>query len=550
TVAGTLVDAGTFTNAGTITGAGRFIVDPAPFTNSGYTGVRVALDTGSELSNTSTGTIKVAGTAVSGTSAGAVYVSNTGIIEATGTGSTAIVLGGGGTVTNGATNATGALVSGYSYGIRAINKKATIANYGTITGTNGAAVYLSAGGSIANTGSAARLYGPGGLFVNGNGTVSNSSGAHITGSQYGIEMVGAAGTIVNAGTITGTAYSGIFLSIGGNVSNTDTAALISGGNYGIRVISRFPFGALTLNNAGTITGGIGVYVFTTAGQHSTIINSGTIAGGTLSDAVRFGGFGGDGLVVVDPGAVFVGRVDGSGASSTLELASTASAGTITGIGTSFANFGTIKVDPGAQWTFTGTDTIASGVTLTDLGTLTNAGTLTGAGKFVVDPTTFTNPGYTGIQVDLAAGSGLSNTSTGTIKVAGTAVYGYGAPATVVNAGTIEGSGTGGIAVDLSAGGAVTNSGTGALISGDAVGVALFAAGTVINTGTITTTGTDGINVGGPILTNDGVALDGGGSVGNAGTAALIEGAKYGVFVNGASGTVSNIGTIEVSSATG
>ena len=66
----------------------------------------------------------------------------------------------------------------------------------------------------------------------------------------------------------------------------------------------------------------------------TVTNSGTISGG--HDAITIAA-GGTGRVVIDPGAVFTGTVNGGntigGASiSTLELASGASAGTLSGLG--------------------------------------------------------------------------------------------------------------------------------------------------------------------------------------------------------------------------
>ena len=58
--------------------------------------------------------------------------------------------------------------------------------------------------------------------------------------------------------------------------------------------------------------------------------------------------------MVDPGAVFNGKVVGStGASNALELASGGSTGTLSGLGTSFTNFGTVTVDSGAAWELTG-----------------------------------------------------------------------------------------------------------------------------------------------------------------------------------------------------
>ncbi|HVH81305.1 MAG TPA: hypothetical protein VM782_18035, partial [Stellaceae bacterium] len=273
---------------------------------------------------------------------------------------------------------------------------------------------------------------------------------------------------------------------------------------GLDAIRELSSGNLTVNNFGTISGG-----------HSVLFGSG--------NANR---------LIAHPGAAFQGGVAmNAGGTLTVELASAASAGTIGGFGGTFGTVNAIKVDSGAQWTITGANSLANGVTLTDLGTLTNAGTITGSGKFIVDPTTFTNPGYMGVQVRLAAGSGLSNTSTGTIKVAGTAVYGYGAPATVVNAGTIEGTGGSGVGLYLKAGGSIANTGTAALISGGEAIDIQGAVGTVTNSGTITG------------LLQPAVVLGQGGSIANNGTAALISGYTA-VYIKGGAGTVSNAGTLK------
>jgi hypothetical protein len=85
-----------------------------------------------------------------------------------------------------------------------------------------------------------------------------------------------------------------------------------------------------------------------------LTNAGTIIGNS-GIAVLFGGTGSNRLVL-DPGGGFSGTVVGStsiGASNTLELASAASAGTLSGLGTEFTNFGPIVFDTGADWSISG-----------------------------------------------------------------------------------------------------------------------------------------------------------------------------------------------------
>src|SRR5262249_46963209 len=78
---------------------------------------------------------------------------------------------------------------------------------------------------------------------------------------------------------------------------------------------------------------------------------------------------------------------GSAQQSTLELASGASTGILSGI---YIRFEQIVVDQGASWDITGTHTLTPGYTLTNNGTLfdggalTNGAYLTGTGKVVIE----------------------------------------------------------------------------------------------------------------------------------------------------------------------
>ena len=116
------------------------------------------------------------------------------------------------------------------------------------------------------------------------------------------------------------------------------------------------------------------------GGASTVTNAGTISGGSY--AIDFAGSATNRLVV-DPGAVFIGKVSAaSGGTNTLELAGGSGAGTISGIGTgSFGNFQTLAADAGATWTLTGANSAA---TVLDNGTLNITGSLDAS--TAVDPT--------------------------------------------------------------------------------------------------------------------------------------------------------------------
>ena len=192
------------------------------------------------------------------------------------------------------------------------------------------------------------------------GTITtNSSGAS------GVQMFSAVGTVTNSGTIAGdVAGAGVLLQAGGLLTNS-ASGVIEGGIDGL--LSRGAVGTVT--NDGTIrsTGsstGTGVLFTDKPGVvvDNSLINSGTIIG--KSAAVQFAA--GNDLLKLLPGASFTGLVDGGAGTNTLELAVGAGAGRMTGLGTSFTNFGTLLFDAGAQWTVAG---IAHG----DLGTMAIAG---------------------------------------------------------------------------------------------------------------------------------------------------------------------------------
>src|SRR5215469_12480542 len=461
---------------------------------------------------------------------------------------------------------------------------------GVITGTGqhrdvsdaaGASVRISNAGSIGNVATsyyAIGLQGTIGDYVVNSGSITSNVG--------GIYMV--RGTVVNSGVVTG--HSGYAVGIGTGYLHNLAAGTIAAGalvkngkavNAGIITDSNGAgieqTGSGTVINTGSISGKYNGVLLRVGG---TVVNAGTIYGQN-GTAVSFGTVGND-LLKLYAGATLIGVAAAVNSGNVLELGSSGTAGTISALGTNFTGFGKVQIDSGSQWTITGSNSLASGVTLTDLGTLTNAGTITGAGAFVVDPTTFTNSGYMSTPITLAgAGDVLTNTSTGTISVNGTAVYGNTASsaATVINAGTITGAGTAGVGVFLQAG-SVANTGTAALISSNLVGVEFFAAvGTLTNAGTITAASNNAVdlayggsvantgsaalisgNIAGVIVgsaagtvtnagtitgvTGAGVLLASGGRIANSGTAALISGARVGIIVGSAAGTVSNFGTIQ------
>ena len=296
------------------------------------------------------------------------------------------------------------------------------------------------------------------ITLAGGATLLNESGADITASGIGAVVATGSATIVNAGSITG-GTAGVLLDAGSAVAN---------------------------QASGTISGVIGVYAIGTA---ATVTNAGRISGSSAAVELA-AGFAN--RLIVDPGASFSGSVDGGNAvgaapNSTLELASSASGGTLSALGTQFIDFANVTIDAGSDWTLSA-DSLGAGYTVTDAGTLINTGSI-------------------GSTVTLDTGAVLTNASGGTIAVsAAAAVYGSGASATVLNSGSIQGNPEG---VDLKDGGLVDNQ-AGATIAG-AYGVTIAgAAGTVVNTGSIRGSSATGVTLshGGAITNQSGGTISG------------------------------------------
>ncbi|HUD60146.1 MAG TPA: Hint domain-containing protein [Acetobacteraceae bacterium] len=588
-----LVAGGSVTNGGGIggyrgvagTGTATTVDNAGSIEGAGYStdvhGVGVYLGAGGLVSNQSGGTIS----GYYGVDArnSAATVVNAGLIAGNYTAGNAdgVYLRAGGSVTN----QSGGTIKGDNDGVRISGAVGTVDNLGTISPSNlfsgGDGVYLANGGVVTNGASG--------------GTVS---GAYILGYRFGVEFGSSgAGTLINYGTIsgnpgdpavsmaTGTIINGPSGATGARIMGGDqtSAVWISGAatviNYAtiVGVENRgdpniyFGIslgGAGSISNLGTqslIEGYLGIY----ASNNDTVINAGTIAsnydGG--ADALVFGG--GTNRLIIDPGARFIGAVSGGGAvtlapsgnttvigtsngvgTTTLELASGASAGTLSGLGTKYVDFSAVTIDADASWTFSGANSLIAGVTLTDSGTLadsgafTNGGAITGAANGIL----------------LTTGATLTNQSGGSITGNTIGVSASGA-ATVVNAGSIGGdpTATGGAGVSLAAGGSVTNQ-SGGTITG-AVGVyASSVAATVVNAGSIGGNATSGTGVflqfGGTITNQTGGAISGGAdavtlAAGHTNRLVIDPGAVFTGTVDGGNTIgAASISTLELASGTG
>ena len=316
-------------------------------------------------------------------------------------------------------------------------------------------------------------------------TITSTGGILAASGGYGLSLgggvvwaVGQQGTISAAGAI------GVTLATG-NLTNT---GLIEGASFGVAF------------------GGAG-----------TVVNAGTIAGGT--DAVSFAAGAAD-LVVADPGAVFTGTVHGGNTvsggtvASTLDFASGAALGTFSGLGAHYPASTRYSIAAAASWRENGSNTLAAGATMSVLGSLNLAGTMTSYGVLV-------NTGYIAESFVLAAHGG-SVTNSGVISSANAIVLDV-TNATVTNqsGGTL--SGTSG--VRLHNGATLVNAAT---VYGRTDGAYSFGSGTIVNE--------HGGSISGGLL---GVYLFSGAGVVNAGY--LGGGFQYGVQAQGGATIVNQAG---------
>ena len=355
----------------------------ATINNTTSTSSGITLSSGDVLSNSGTITAPDYGVLANAGAYG-VSVGNTGVITGGGTTGAGIKFSSGGSVTN----ASGAYIGG-EVGIQIVGTTGVVVNSGTIVGdgATGLGVQLGFGGSVTNQSSgtisaeagldlggpstvtnfgliAGNTSGGAGIELHGGGTVFNEATSGTISGGGGITAQAAA-TIVNAGLIQSyaTVSDAVLLSAGGSITN-QSGGTISGSRA---VVIGGGGGSLVNQQNATISATYGVSI---AGI-GTVTNAGTITG--TQNAVQFTAGYSD-LLQVAPGASFSGRVDGgnaigSGTSSTLELLSSASAGTLSGLGSNFIDFAQIDIDGGADWTLQGTVVSGQSVSVASTGTV-------------------------------------------------------------------------------------------------------------------------------------------------------------------------------------
>jgi hypothetical protein len=190
----------------------------------------------------------------------------------------------------------------------------TIATGGTVDIVTGYAIYSRNPATVVDLGTV-EATGGNGIELNKGGRVDNSG--LIEGLATGVYITSRAGAVTNSGTVVGPIGSGILLGDGGIVTNT-----------------------------GLVEGVIGIDV--TGDTAATVVNQGTIKGGGAT-SMAFASA--SDVLVVSRQSVFEdGTVLGGG--GTLELAGP-KLGALSGLGTVFKFFGTIRVDPKAVWTLSG-----------------------------------------------------------------------------------------------------------------------------------------------------------------------------------------------------
>jgi len=479
-------------------GAGLTVSDGGSIQSGQYNGVRMT-GVGSQLTNL--GTIQNSGTGGDGAVGAGVYVQNAGA-------------GGTTTITNGSLTDTGAgsVIRGQNAGVRhesGSTDTLVVNNYGNIIGNLYNGIENTAGGLTVSNFSGGYIYGSvaNGISSASGSTVSvtnagvigqnaaatqtvagsgvatgsalaltNQTGGLLIGQTTGVSANGAvsgsnAGTIRGTVASGGTAGSGMITGNGGSFTNTATGQIL-GASFGIRNTA----GALTLANAGTITGASeavssvgaltltntgtitgGVYSGVTFRGTGSVTNSGTITGGSSYYAVQNASANGLTTITNQSGGILTGGtsgsilIDGNGATTIDLQAGSTTNGAIAAFGSGARG---VTIAGALSGTYNGST--GSGIDtliLAATGTMTSASLGDGNDSFTTRGGTFSGTlnggaGTDGFVTDMGTGSGsvtLANVTnfetlshlSGTVTLSGTS----GSAFTAITAGNGTPSGT-------------------------------------------------------------------------------------------------------------
>jgi fibronectin-binding autotransporter adhesin len=389
-----------------------------------------------------------------------------------------------------------------------VGTKWTLLNKGTLEASS-YGVVVGSGSTVDNSG-VIQVRQNGVYLTAGGGVVSNAAQGTITAYGDGVLSAVDPGTVLNAGVIRGVIDDGIALYNSGTVTNLAS---------------------------GTIAGDrIGIYIYGPNG--STVVNAGTVIGGSNYGAIILHGGGGS-RVVEDAGAVVEGAVRASGSNNVLELG--AGNGMLSGIGTAWSDFGTIVLDTSATWQLAGTltgETISglgggdsltfTNVTATSMtfsgGVLTlynngkSVGTAHYSGQFDANDLSLSS-GAGGTTISIAAQTIAGNSGGITLENSATTIA-AGANVSANNAYAVNGArnetwqvtnfgnvtNSSGMAVSLYQG-SVTNASSGTIFSHSDVGVYIHT-GTIINAGIIGSGQYTGVYLVDGTLINSGTIIGG------------------------------------------
>ena len=353
---------------GVATSAARTVINAGRIGATGTGGAGIYLANGGSVTNASSGSISGHAGVVASTSAASFI--NLGSVAGIGTSGLGVKFMHGGSLINAGTGSISGATGVAIYGAAGLVTNAAAASIsGTLDALALGSIKAGGAGTVLNAGRIAGGTSGIGVYLPSGGMVSNAASASITAGDYGIEILAAGGTVVNSGMIGATVAAGVRI-VQGSITNMLSAS-ITGALNGVAM-----FGGGSVFNAGSISGrptfGTGAYFngssgsitnaasgLITGGRNGvelraggSLTNAGTIVGGI--DAVYLGGISVTNLLALIPGCTISGAVVGSiNAFNVLELVSAASAGTLTGLGTQFTNFGAIDFDPGSKWSISG-----------------------------------------------------------------------------------------------------------------------------------------------------------------------------------------------------